>query len=1338
MLSSARLGAEERVEGAGGGGSSSKVVCRDFIVVYVNGRRHELSARSAAAASSGFLDDLPGSTLLDFLRSPALRLRGSKYGCGVGQCGACTVVLSKFSAATGAVSTFPVNACIFPLLLCDGASVTTIEGLGDTANPHPIQQRVARLHATQCGFCTPGFVMSMYAALVSSSVDSSSSSSSNPRSTCQPSMERMEASVQGNLCRCTGYRPLLDVAKTFGADFPSEKPPAPTIDEAKGLTTTTVRSCHKLHLLEPALDPRPVSVDSDVTTASEQRYPFPPELRDLSPTRLAISSQTVSLKNQRWWHRPATLDQVAELRSADKEARIIAGETDFKRPERESNWNYIDLSVVPECQSGIQEVEGTLRIGAATTLAHIVEVLGQHRISYLRGLAQALAHFGSPQARASTAIASVLRATDVSPVLHALQATVDVVRKGADGHANMRSLPIADIRIDGVQSGPIARPVQGATSFERQVDVPVAIRIPIQANESVPSATASFCGAYRAAPKPLGAQGTISLALRADCAAVDCELGNVHVFVSGVCPLPGMPALRAVKTTKVLSGMKLCDMFEDVLPHVDITAAESDELELQHDAPQIRHSLASVVVDAVCHDMLAHSATAGADGVAVNESLKPHQDCMTTLAVSLLQRAVSALKSYVQGEDLVLQSARASLVQHCSSGQQTYTISSDDISSTISTADPQHMHEPAPARDSSPEPTNNNQGAIASSSSHSRRFPVGAPLPHVAALQQCTGEALFVDDIDPPRGCLEAAMVVSTHAHARVISVDASKALALPGVHDYVDHRDLPPPDKVPAENAYVSTVRRSTPVTADSNDYVFADGLVACVGALIGLVVADSVAIARRAVKLVQVKYEALPAVLSIEEAMEKNPPALHDYDHCLLAGDVEASLSLAPHVISGSMYVGGQEHFYMEPHALLAVPGERHGEMTIHSCTQCVAKTTKLVAACLGVSEAHVRTVVRRIGGGFGGKETLSTYRAAAVAVAAAKLKRAVRICLSREEDMLASGQSHPFRGSWKAGFDASGKLHAADVELVCNAGSTICCSNVVMDRGIAHFQNAYHFPALRVVGRLAYTHLPGNTAFRGFGVPQSAMICENMVEAIGRFLRISPEEVRRVNLLPSEGVVHMATGQCLPASHLPRIWEDLDTSAEILARRKEIAAFNSTNPWRKRGIAVVPTCYGINFPLKYLNQGASYVLVYTDGSVLVSHGGTEMGQGLNTKVIQVAAQALGINSDLIRIAECASDRIHNTSPTAASVGADLNGMATLNACEQIVARLEAVELKPHPKIAPDHPNYNWLCKVYWAYKEQVSLGALGFHGSPCVAGTFTHVISASHVQYSLNLFL
>lgn len=698
----------------------------------------------------------------------------------------------------------------------------------------------------------------------------------------------MEASIQGNICRCTGYRPLLDVAKTFGADFPSEKPPAPTIvDESKGLTTTTVGSRHKLHVLDPVLDARPLTTENDTTTASEQRYPFPQELRDLGPTRLAISSHTAALKVQRWWHRPATLDQVAERRSADKEARIIMGETDFKRPERESNWNYIDLSVVPECQSGIREEDGTLRIGAATTLAHIVAALCQHRIAYLRGLAKALARFGSPQARAATAVASVLRATDISPVLHALNATVDVVRTGAGGHANMRRLPIAGIRIDDAvqhRGAIVAEAVQDQSiPFSRQLDVTVAIRIPIRAatttTRSVASATTTattFCGAYRAAPKPLGAQGTISLALRADCAGADHELADVHVFVSGVCPVPGTPALRAAKTTEVLSGMKLCDVLEeekeDALSHAaaDIAAAaKSDELlgrRQRDDAPPApRCSLASIVVDAMCKDLSTQTTAAEAadDGsVTFAGSLKPHPDCLATLAVSLLQLAVSELKSFVQADDsFPRESASAPpLVKHSSSGQQTYTISAGDISSTISTADPQHMHQPAPDNtgSSNPEPAHNLPvgAAIAKSSlAQSKRFPVGAPLPHVAALQQCTGEALFVDDIDPPRGCLEAAMVVSTHAHARVISVDASKALALPGVHAYVDHGDLPPPEKVPAENAYVSTVRRATPVTADSNDYVFADGLVACVGALIGLIVADSVAIARRAVQLVQVE---------------------------------------------------------------------------------------------------------------------------------------------------------------------------------------------------------------------------------------------------------------------------------------------------------------------------------------------------------------------------------------------------------------------------------------------------------------------------------------------------
>ena len=261
------------------------------------------------------------------------------------------------------------------------------------------------------------------------------------------------------------------------------------------------------------------------------------------------------------------------------------------------------------------------------------------------------------------------------------------------------------------------------------------------------------------------------------------------------------------------------------------------------------------------------------------------------------------------------------------------------------------------------------------------RTPVGDAVPHATALQHATGEAIFVDDIDPPRGSLEAACVSSTKPHARVIAIDASAALALPGVRGYFDHKDL-------AERKEGKTCR-----IADDKDHVFADGLVTCVGMLIGIVVADSLPLAKLAAKLVVVEYEELPAVLSIAEALAAVPPSLHKYSHCVVDGDVEAALTKAPHVLSGEQRVGAQEHFYLEPHALLAVPEERAGEITIHSCTQCVAKTVKVVAGCLGVNESNVRCVVKRIGGGFGGKETLSTFRAGAIAVAADKLRRAVR---------------------------------------------------------------------------------------------------------------------------------------------------------------------------------------------------------------------------------------------------------------------------------------------------------------------------------------------------------
>jgi xanthine dehydrogenase/oxidase len=571
------------------------------------------------------------------------------------------------------------------------------------------------------------------------------------------------------------------------------------------------------------------------------------------------------------------------------------------------------------------------------------------------------------------------------------------------------------------------------------------------------------------------------------------------------------------------------------------------------------------------------------------------------------------------------------------------------------------------------------------------RAPVGLPLKHSTAIPQTTGEAFYVADVEPPKGCLEAAMVVSEHANARIISVDASQALALPGVHGYFDHRDL------------ASRSIKGKQRVEDDKDRVFAEGLANCVGMAIGIVVAESHAIAKDAAKLVKIKYEVLSPVLSISEAVRRSH--FHKYSHCIESGNVPRALSEAPHRLTGGLRVGAQEHFYMEPHALLAIPGETFGEMEIVSCTQCVTKSAKCVAGVLGVPEAKVRVTVKRLGGGFGGKETLTIYRSGAIAVAAAKTKRAVRLVMSREEDMAISGQSHPMDGSWEVGFDSSGRILGCDVSLTVDAGHTKCCSDVVMDRAQAHFCNAYSFGSFRSEGKLAWTHLPSNTAFRGFGVPQGALICEDMMDKVASYLKMDAEAVREANFMKHQGVTPY--GQNVGECHTERIWRELKASAEFDDRRASVASFNDSNRWRKRGLAIIPTQYGVNFPVKYLNQASSHVLLYTDGTVLVTHAGVEMGQGLNIKVMQVAARALDIPVDHVHISECASDRSHNASPTAASMGSDLNGMATLNACEIIMSRLRPV-LEEFPDMT-----FPEVCLI--AYKRQICLGAHGFYASP-----------------------
>jgi xanthine dehydrogenase/oxidase len=1178
----------------------------------------------------------PEATLLDYIRDTA-RLAGTKQGCGEGGCGACTVMLSSsISDDLRELTYIAVNACIYPLMDVDGCHVRTIESLGDTATPHPVQERIAELHATQCGFCTPGMVMSLFNLLHKRAGD--------------PSITELEHVFDGNLCRCTGYRPLLDAAKSFAKGL-TELPDGPTAAPTT-VQTTTKGVCRRFASANANASR---DVEAAVTDAVVQ--PFAHSLSRAALAELvgrtrphAISNLVEGLPRTlasgetsvTKWLRPRSIPEVVLAWSEQADAVIVGGETDFAKHHRLTSNTFLSLRCTPELRDIKFGMVGAsvdagfvplIVVGGAASFDELISAIHSRDAEMLpsaRGVLAALAdtadRFGSQQVRYGAAVGSHVFSAEILPLLLSVDARVQIL----DRSPGFGSLPHWRTVSDLVDRG--ARPCV----------LVLALSIPMPCIDA--TGVALFVSSAKLAMRRISAIGRAVVAVSITIAVKNSKIvcTGARVFVSG---------------SAIATLAQRCASAEAALVGACVTEQSC--------------------IDAAC------------DALGAALQVKAHDDAAfaRTGAASMLYRLCMRLRLWLEkgGSGLVLPvfsrvppeeaSAAADVGKarpHAvSSGAQSWTAPPvPRLSTTLP-----YVHEP----DGTCRSVNDPAASIA---------PVGEPRRHVSALQQCTGQAVYVDDMDEPRHTLHAFLVRSTEPYAKVVSIDASAALAAPGVHGYFDHRDL--------------AVREKGPVPPDK-DRVFAEGVVNCVGQVIGVVCAETPSLAEAAAKLVRVQYEPMRPAFTIDDCIEQN--RFFDFSHKIIDGDVDAVLQAADLSMRGEMRVGAQEHFYMEPHALLAVPGEQYGEMTIYSMTQCATKTAKCVAGCLGVPESNVRCIVKRLGGGFGGKETSSIYCSGAIAVAAAKLKRAVRWRMSRQEDMSTTGHSHPFLGRWCVAYDRTGKVHAVDVQLFINGGSTICCTNVVGDRALAHFHNAYQFGAVRMVAKLCYSNIPSNTAFRGFGVPQSALICETMLDQVARELGMLPEAVRERNL--SKQGDRTPYGQLISPCHLDRIWHEIHATADVARRRAGVAAFNVAHSWRKRGLAVVPTMYGINFPLRYLNQAGAHVLVYMDGSVLVTHAAVEMGQGIHTKCIQVAAQALGADMRKVHIAETATDRVHNTSPTAASMGSDLNCMAVLNACEQIVERLA-----PLRKASP-LDSFAQTCER--AYKAQISLGAYGFYASP-----------------------
>lgn len=531
---------------------------------------------------------------------------------------------------------------------------------------------------------------------------------------------------------------------------------------------------------------------------------------------------------------------------------------------------------------------------------------------------------------------------------------------------------------------------------------------------------------------------------------------------------------------------------------------------------------------------------------------------------------------------------------------------------------------------------------------------IGSSVAHESASLHVTGSAHYTDDIPEPAGALHGAIGTLGLAHARIDSLNLEAVRASPGVIDVLVAADLP------GANNYGGIVH---------DDPLLADGETHYDGQPLFLVLATSHRAARVAARRATVSSTALPAILTIEQAIAASSWVLPPVE--VSRGDAMGALDAAPRRLQGRSVVGGQDHFYLEGQVSLAVPLD-DGGMVVHSSTQHPTEMQHIVAEALGVPSAWVRVECRRMGGGFGGKESQPALLSALAAVAARRSGRAVKIRLDRDDDMTITGKRHPFEADWSVGFDDDGHLLALDVTLASDCGYSADLSGPVNDRAVCHVDNAYWLPHLRIRSLRCRTNTVSNTAFRGFGGPQGMFVIEEVIDAVARALGRDALAIRRLNLYGTDERNETHYGQLIHDNVLPVLLDRLEATSDYAGRRAEIAAFNARGGIVRRGLALTPVKFGISFNALHLNQAAALLHLYADGSLLLNHGGTEMGQGLFTKVAQVVAREFDIEVARVRVSATDTAKVPNTSATAASSGSDLNGMAAREACIALKTRL------------------------------------------------------------------
>jgi len=594
---------------------------------------------------------------------------------------------------------------------------------------------------------------------------------------------------------------------------------------------------------------------------------------------------------------------------------------------------------------------------------------------------------------------------------------------------------------------------------------------------------------------------------------------------------------------------------------------------------------------------------------------------------------------------------------------------------------------------------------------------VGKDIPHDSAHGHVTGQSIYIDDMPPMPGELLVDFVWSPHAHARIRGIDLEEARGVAGVIGLYTYKDL-------AHNTF-GPILKEEPLLAES-ECTFR-------GQPIVVIAAENRQAIDAAKGAIRIDLEELPPILTIDEAIAAR--SFIGETRFIRRGDAEAAIAAADHVIEGVFLNNGQDHFYLESQAALVVPGE-FDQLTVHSSTQHPTEVQEVVAHLLGIDMSRVVVRTKRMGGAFGGKEAQATHPAAMAALVAQRTKRPARIVYDKDLDMHVTGKRHAFQNRYRAGFLRSGEITGMVVDLYSLGGAYADLSTAVMARAMTHAENAYFIPNVEIRGTVCRTNRPPNTAFRGFGGPQGVATMENLIEEIAATLKKDPLDVRRVNCYGVETRNVTPYGQIVANNTLPRLFTELEARCDYRARMEAVRAFNAASPTHLKGLSMTAVKFGISFNTKFLNQANALVNVYLDGSVQVSTGATEMGQGVNTKIRQLVADELGVPIDRVLVMVTSTEKNNNTSATAASSAADLNGSAAVDACQRIRARLAEVaaaeiaseagdvdaspesiqfaggvvwdERRPEVRVPFEH-----LVEV--AYKRRVSLGERGFYATP-----------------------